>query len=81
MSYKERERFINLFRDRKHEAVVGFCVLGGMFSAPIEALKSFTLVEWTTNSGLEVSLNVFMIVSAVIGLSLFIWFLKLFSGG
>lgn len=55
--------------------------LGGLFSAPIEALKSFTLVEWTTTSGLEVSLNVFMIISAAIGVSLFIWFIKLFAGG
>ena len=36
MNYKERERFINLFRERRHEAVVGFCVLGGMFSEGID---------------------------------------------
>lgn len=36
MSFKERERFVNLFRERKHEAVVGFCVLGGMFSEGID---------------------------------------------
>ncbi len=36
MSYRERERFINVFRDRARESVVGFCVLGGMFSEGID---------------------------------------------
>lgn len=36
MSYRERERFISLFRSRKSGAVIGFCVLGGMFSEGID---------------------------------------------
>jgi len=36
MSYRERERFVNLFRERRHEAIIGFCVLGGMFSEGID---------------------------------------------
>lgn len=36
MSYRERERFINVFRSRKFDSVVGFCVLGGMFSEGID---------------------------------------------
>lgn len=36
MSYREREKFINLFRDKTRGAVVGFCVLGGMFSEGID---------------------------------------------
>ncbi len=36
MSYRERERFIGIFREKKHESVVGFCVLGGMFSEGID---------------------------------------------
>ena len=35
MSYRERERFIKLFRSR-NQAIVGFCVLGGMFSEGID---------------------------------------------
>lgn len=35
MSFKERERFIRLFRSQK-QAIVGFCVLGGMFSEGID---------------------------------------------
>lgn len=36
MSYKERERFISIFREKKHSSIVGFCVLGGMFSEGID---------------------------------------------
>ncbi len=36
MSYRERERFIEVFHKRVNEWVVGFCVLGGMFSEGID---------------------------------------------
>ncbi len=39
MSYRERERFLGIFRERKDfpdEYTVGFCVLGGMFSEGID---------------------------------------------
>ncbi len=36
MSYRERERFLSLFGDRSRGAVIGFCVLGGMFSEGID---------------------------------------------
>ena len=36
MSWKERERFIKVFREGGHGSVVGFCVLGGMFSEGID---------------------------------------------
>ncbi len=36
MSYRERERFIQIFRERMHPTIVGFCVLGGMFSEGID---------------------------------------------
>lgn len=36
MSYRERERFLALFHDRKRGPVIGFCVLGGMFSEGID---------------------------------------------
>ena len=36
MSYKERERFLSVFGDRRYRNVVGFCVLGGMFSEGID---------------------------------------------
>lgn len=35
MTYRERERFIKLFRSQE-QAIVGFCVLGGMFSEGID---------------------------------------------
>lgn len=36
MSYRERERFISLFNGHKSGTLVGFCVLGGMFSEGID---------------------------------------------
>lgn len=35
MSFRERERFIRLFRSQE-QAIIGFCVLGGMFSEGID---------------------------------------------
>lgn len=56
-------------------------LLGGIFSAPIDALREFTLVEWVTESGVEVSIDLLTVFSAFVGVSLFVWFLKLFAGG
>ncbi len=36
MSYKERQRFIDVFSERRGGTIVGFCVLGGMFSEGID---------------------------------------------
>lgn len=36
MSYRERERFLQVFFSEKHQHVLGFCVLGGMFSEGID---------------------------------------------
>lgn len=36
MSYGERERFIKLFRSSRYDSIVGFCVLGGIFSEGID---------------------------------------------
>jgi len=36
MNLRERERFIEIFREGKHSSIVGFCVLGGMFSEGID---------------------------------------------
>lgn len=36
MSYREREKFISIFSDESRGSVVGFCVLGGMFSEGID---------------------------------------------
>ena len=38
MSYRERERFISLFKNRTKGSIVGFCVLGGMFSEGIDLI-------------------------------------------
>ena len=36
MSRREREKFVSLFRQQDRTSVVGFCVLGGMFSEGID---------------------------------------------
>ncbi len=36
MSYREKERFIQIFEGESYESVVGFCVLGGVFSEGID---------------------------------------------
>lgn len=55
--------------------------LGGLFTAPIDAMKDFEIISWTTANGVEVSITLMTLFSAVIGLALFIWFLKMFAGG
>ena len=55
--------------------------LSGVFTAPLEAMKSFELVSWTLDDGTEISISLITIISAIVGLTLFIWFLKMFSGG
>ncbi len=36
MGRRERDKFVNLFREETERSVVGFCVLGGMFSEGID---------------------------------------------
>lgn len=55
--------------------------LGSLFKAPFDALRSFTLVEWTTDAGSRISISLATVFSALVGITLFIWFLKMFSGG
>lgn len=55
--------------------------LAGVFTAPLDALQEFNLVEWETQDGRTISINLITILSGVVGLSLFIWFLKMFAGG
>lgn len=55
--------------------------IGGILRAPMDMLRNFTLIEWTTNTGTEVVINLATLFTAVISVSLFIWFLKLFAGG
>lgn len=55
-------------------------LLGGFLSAPLEALQSFTLVNWETANGDVISISVGTILSAIVGLGLLSWFLKLFAG-
>lgn len=51
--------------------------LGNLFSAPVRALNSFTLI--TTPGGVEITLG--GILAACIALTVFIAFLKLYAGG
>lgn len=55
--------------------------LSGIFTAPLDAMRDFVLVSWVTQDGTTISINLISILSAVVGLSLFIWFLKTFAGG
>lgn len=56
-------------------------LLGGGFIAPFDAVMSIKLVSWTLESGTQISITIGTIFSAIVGVSLFIWFLKLFAGG
>lgn len=55
--------------------------IGSVFRAPFDALRNFTLVEWQYNNGTTFTITLATVVSAGIGIALFIWFLKLFAGG
>lgn len=55
--------------------------LSGVFTAPLNALNNFKIIQWETQNGDIYSVSLMTILSAIIGLSLFIWFLKMFAGG
>lgn len=55
--------------------------IGNVLKAPFDALNTFTLVQWTTAEGTTITISLAAIISAAIGVSLFIWFLKVFAGG
>lgn len=55
--------------------------LGAVFSAPLKALQDFNLVSWKTQNGNTISVSLGQVISAGLGITIFIWFLKLFSGG
>ena len=58
-------------------SAVGQNLLGDILSAPIRALDNLVIID--TPSGFSIS--VWNIFSALIGVALFIWFLKMFAGG
>ncbi len=60
MSYKERERFLRAFESGKYPHLVGFCVLGGMFSEGIDLRGNSligAIVVGTGLPGLSAELN------------------------
>ncbi len=60
MSYKERERFLRAFESGKYPHLVGFCVLGGMFSEGIDLRGNSligAIIVGTGLPGLSVELN------------------------
>lgn len=88
--YKDAERYAysagynDGYRDGEGmnaSANLGKNLLGDTFSAPLKALEEFNLVSWTTANGTVVEISIMSILSAFVGVSLFIWFLKLFAGG
>lgn len=58
-------------------SALGQNLLGDILSAPIRALDGLVIID--TPSGFTIS--VWNIFSALIGIALFIWFLKMFAGG
>lgn len=56
-------------------------ILGSVFSAPFDMLNDFKLIEWKLDNGSLISVSLGTVVSAGIGVSLFIWLLKVFRGG
>ena len=52
MSYRERERFLQVFFSEKHRHVVGFCVLGGMFSEGIDLAGNALIGAMIVGTGL-----------------------------
>ena len=52
MSYGERERFIDLFRDSRRKFIVGFCVLGGMFSEGIDLAGESLIGAFVVGTGM-----------------------------
>lgn len=63
MSYRERERFLSVFGDRRYKNVVGFCVLGGMFSEGIDLAGEKligAIIVGTGMPGLSAQRNIMM---------------------
>jgi Rad3-related DNA helicase len=63
MSYRERERFLAVFGDKRYQNVVGFCVLGGMFSEGIDLAGEKligVIIVGTGMPGLSVPRNIMM---------------------
>lgn len=52
MSYRERERFLQVFFSEKHRHVMGFCVLGGMFSEGIDLSGNALIGAMIVGTGL-----------------------------
>jgi len=52
MSYGERERFIDMFRDSTRKFIVGFCVLGGMFSEGIDLAGESLIGAFVVGTGM-----------------------------
>lgn len=55
--------------------------LGGIFTAPIDALNNFTLIDYELSDGEQVSITLGSIIGAALAVVFVIWFLKLFAGG
>ena len=67
----------NIGLNEGYSSSLGTNLIGSTFEGISGALKSFVL--FSTTSGIDVS--IWTIISGFIGISLFIWILKLFAGG
>lgn len=88
VGYGEGQQSSNNYKQGYDDAVAdidsgqfGKNLIGSIFRAPFDAMRNFTLIEWTTESGTAITISLGTIISAGIGVALFIWFLKMFAGG
>lgn len=80
-SQEELDVAYDLGFDAGFEAGFADDLIGDTFSAPFNALSRFTLFQWEDPAGNVHVITLMGVIGAGIGISLFIWFLKLFAGG
>lgn len=67
--------------NEQQSEILGKNLLGETFSAPIEALGKFKIIQWQSQDGDIVAISMLDVVSAALGVTLVMWFLKMFAGG
>lgn len=55
--------------------------LSGIFNAPMDAMNEFVIASWETPGGNTMRITLGAVLGACIGVSIFVWFLKMFAGG
>lgn len=55
--------------------------LANVFNAPMHAMNEFVIASWQTPGGDTMHITLGLVLGSVIGLMIFVWFLKMFAGG